>query len=391
MVNDGKVLRNIQMNKEQYVLRCHSYSITPPKTPDGRWRTNVMESNGKRKTLRTATYDGLIDKLYVFYSTDTKISQMSMQDLFFEWLPYKKCITNSSNTIRRHEQHWKKYFSTWSANLVSSYDKLELQKQCNLLIKEQNLSSKEWQNVKTILNGMFSYAFEKDYIKGNPMSDIKITVKFRQVNKKSGASETFQPCEREALMRYFDSAYAETGDSVYLALKLDFYLGLRVGELSALKWCDIIGLKDLHICREEVKNSISIDSGWKDVFEIVDHTKTHRDRIVPLVKTAIALLNDLRFKSGTVSNDDFIFVRDGIRITSRQITYALEKACKKCNIKTKRTHKIRKTVASTLNANGVPTDAIREMLGHSNLETTMGYIYNPLSERETYQLISKAL
>lgn len=391
MVNDGKVLRNIQMNKEQYVLRCHHYSITPPKDDKSRWRTNVTDSDGKRKTIRTPTYDGLINKLYEFYSIDTSIRQMTLQGLFSEWLPYKECITDSSNTIRRHEQHWNKYFAKWSDRLVSSFDKLELQKQCNLLVKEYNMSSKEWQNVKTILSGMFQYAYDKKYIEFNHMNDVKITVKFRQVNKKSGTSETFQTTERDVLMHYFDYEYALTGDSVYLALKLDFYLGLRVGELSTLKWCDIISLKDLHICREEVKRSERTEHGWNDVFEVVAHTKTHTDRVVPLAPPAIALLNELRFKSDTISDDGYIFVRDGIRITSRQITYALEKACEKNNIPIKRTHKIRKTVASSLNAHGVPTDAIREMLGHSNLETTMGYIYNPLSERETYQLISKAL
>lgn len=391
MVNDGKVLRNIQMNKEQYVLRYHPYSITPPKDVKSRWRTNVMASNGERKTIRTATYDGLINKLYEFYSVDTSIRQMTLQGLFSEWLPYKECITDSPNTIRRHEQHWKKYFTSWSGRLVSSFDKLELQKQCNLLVKEFNMSSKEWQNVKTILSGMFQYAYDKKYLDFNPMNDVKITVKFRQVNKKSGTSETFQTAERDLLMRYFDDAYIQSGDSVYLALKLDFYIGLRVGELSTLKWCDIISLKDIHVCREEVKRSERTENGWKDVFEVVEHTKTHTDRIVPLAPPAIALLNELRFKYGTVSDDDYIFVRDGLRITSRQITYALEKACEKCNIKVKRTHKIRKTVASLLNAYGVPTDAIREILGHSNIVTTNGYIYNPLSERETYQLISKAL
>lgn len=58
---------------------------------------------------------------------------------------------------------------------------------------------------------------------------------------------------------------------------------------------------------------------------------------------------------------------------------------------TKSTHKMRKTYASNLNANGVPLDCIREMLGHSNLSTTLEYIYNPLTEKETYDLISKAL
>ena len=51
---------------------------------------------------------------------------------------------------------------------------------------------------------------------------------------------------------------------------------------------------------------------------------------------------------------------------------------------------MRKTYASKLNANGVPLDCIREQLGHANLQTTLEYIYNPLTEKETYDLIAKA-
>ena len=44
-----------------------------------------------------------------------------------------------------------------------------------------------------------------------------------------------------------------------------------------------------------------------------------------------------------------------------------------------------------LNTYGVPIDAIREQLGHSELSTTLSYIYNPLTEDATYSLISNAL
>lgn len=57
----------------------------------------------------------------------------------------------------------------------------------------------------------------------------------------------------------------------------------------------------------------------------------------------------------------------------------------------KSSHKIRKTVASNLNAEAVPLDEIRELLGHSDLQTTLAYIYNPLTEEETYERIKKAL
>ena len=44
-----------------------------------------------------------------------------------------------------------------------------------------------------------------------------------------------------------------------------------------------------------------------------------------------------------------------------------------------------------LNTYGVPIDAIREQLGHSELSTTLSYIYHPLTEDATYSLISNAL
>jgi len=40
---------------------------------------------------------------------------------------------------------------------------------------------------------------------------------------------------------------------------------------------------------------------------------------------------------------------------------------------------------------GVPIDFIREQLGHSSLSTTYGYIYNPLTEKETYEALTRAL
>ena len=88
---------------------------------------------------------------------------------------------------------------------------------------------------------------------------------------------------------------------------------------------------------------------------------------------------------------EYLFERDGERITSRQITYILEKYASKSKIPAKRRHKIRKTLASSLNANGVPVDTIRECLGHSTLQTTMAYLYDPLTSDESYNRIAMAL
>lgn len=173
--------------------------------------------------------------------------------------------------------------------------------------------------------------------------------------------------------------YAETNDTVFWAVKLNFLLGLRVGELVALKFEDYIDLSYLHIVREEVRNQIT------NSYEIVEHTKTNRDRFVVLIPKAIHILQKIERQS------EYFFVRNGERITSRQVAYVLEKYAERQGLTIKSTHKMRKTFASNLNAKGVPLDCIRELLGHSDMNTTLGYIYNPLTEKETYDLITKAL
>ena len=391
MVLNDRVLKNMQNYKLNKVFEVHAYAITRPAREGSRWQTHVMIGK-KRMSVRAATQDKLIDKLYNFYFVQNGVAVLTMDALFREWLAYKECITDSMKTIRRHEQHWNKYFASLKSKKVTSFDFLELQKQCNLLVKNNALSSREWQNVKTILSGMFDFAFKKHYIEENIMRDVKITVKFRQINKKTGKIETYQTDEQSRLLKYLSEEYARTGDTALLAVQFDFYVGCRVGELVALKWSDIVSFNHLHICREEIRESVRQGDRWVDVYTVTDHTKTHTDRIIPLVPGAVRLLNDFRLQTASrVSNDDFIFVRNGERITSRQFNYVLEKVCVKLGIPVKRSHKIRKTFASRLNTGGMPLDSIREFMGHSNLETTLGYIYNPLTDKETYTIMSKAL
>ena len=295
-------------------------------------------------------------------------------------MDYKKVITNSPNTIKRHEQHYRKYFlgSVLNTKAVSSIDELFLEKFCNSIIKEHNLTRKEWTNIKTILNGCFEYAYRKHYITDNPLDKVNIYVKYRQVVRKTGATQTYNTDELKHLNKYLDDMYAETKDTAFLAVKLDFLLGLRVGELVALKFSDVCGQK-LHIVREEIRNQETNE------VDIVEHTKTHTDRFVVLIPQALDIINSIP------QNSEFIFVRGTKRITARQIAYVLEKYAERQGKKTKSTHKMRKTYASNLNAKGVPLDAIREQLGHTNLTTTMQYIFNPLTETQTYELLTKAL
>ncbi len=381
IINIDSVLDMLMSKKIDTILKMHPYAITPPSTANGRWQTCYKDEKGKRKNIKAQSKEELLDKLIPIYFANTHIDNLTFYGLYEEWLAYKATVTNSSNTIKRHRQHYRKYFEpTVLHNMkIKKIDELILEQECNRIVREFNLSRKEWCNIKTILNGMFTYSIRKRYLIDNPMDKVEIYVKYRQIVKKTGRTETYNTEELKELNQYLDKMYTETEDVAFLAVKINFLLGLRVGELAALKWEDCKDLSHLHIVREEVRNQET------NQYEVVEHTKTNRDRFVILIPKAVSILEEIP-KQGK-----YIFMRDGERITSRQIAYVLEKFAERQGVRTKSTHKMRKTYASNLNANGVPLDCIREMLGHSNLSTTLEYIYNPLTEKETYDLITKAL
>lgn len=380
ILNMGNVLELIMANKREKIKKEHEYAITPPSKSNRYWITYYKRENEPRKLIRGHSEKELLDKLIKLYEVDQNLDNKTFFQLYLEWLEYKTPLTNSTNTIKRHKQHYAKYFEPSKLHnmKLSVIDTLILESECNQIVKNFNLSRKEWVNAKTILNGMFDYAKRKKYITENPLTDMKISVRYRQVAKKTGNTQTYNTEELQLLNDYLDKMYQETEDAAFIAVRLNFYLGLRVGELVALKPEDILE-NQIHVAREEIRDQES------NQCYVVEHTKTNDDRFVVLIPKAKVLLEKLD-KNGT-----YLFERDGKRLTARQISYVLEKYAQRQGIGTKSSHKIRKTYASRLNASGVPLDAIREQLGHADLATTLSYIYNPLTEKETYSLISDAL
>ncbi len=381
MLEVDSVHNEIMATLRDKVEKQHHYTLTPPTTEKGRWQTSYINGSGKRKNLKAPTKEELLDKLIPIYFSKSHIDNLSFHELFDEWLAYKSSVTNSPNTIKRHMQHYNKYFATSVLDnmKVIDIDELLLEQECNRIIREFNLPRKEWCNAKTILNGMYAFAIRKKYLTENPLANVQILVKFKQVVKKTGKTETYNTEELASINAFLDRLYAETSDTSYLAVKLNFLLGLRVGELVALKWEDWCDTSHLHIVREEIRDQTD------NSYSVVEHTKTNRDRFVVVIPKAVEILNKIE------RTDDYIFTRDGKRITAIRIATILRKYANYNDVPLKSSHKLRKTYASNLNANGVPLDCIREMLGHSSLTTTLGYLYNPLTENKTYELITKAL
>ena len=187
IIHIDSVLDMLMSKRREQIKKIHTYAITPPCKEGGRWQTSYKGEDGKRKNIKAQTEEELLDKLIPLYFSALHIDKMVFHELYEEWLEYKKSITDSPNTIKRHQQHYHKYFesSVLHSRKVNGIDELFLEAECNRIVKEYNLSRKEWGNIKTILNGMFEYAARKRYLAENLMSKVKIYVKFKQIGRAS--------------------------------------------------------------------------------------------------------------------------------------------------------------------------------------------------------------
>lgn len=381
IIDEDTVQRTLEVKRKENIIKKHPYAIS--QLTDGRWQTYYKDAHmGKRREIRARSREILLDKLVEIYESNDK--SHTLNSLFEDWLKYKSTITESKNTLVRHKQHYKRYFAQTDLfnRRIDSIKFLELQSFCNQIVREYNLTSKEWCNIKIIPKGIFEYAVENGIVKENLMNRVKISVKYRQVTRKTGETQTFNELERDALFKFLEGYRGKKQYPAALAIEFNFLVGLRVGELVALKWEDVnLNRRLLHVCREEICDRET----WKHV--VTEHTKTYQDRFVPLVPAAIDYLNIMR----DLSDSEYIFSFGKERINARRIEHLLRHFSEVKGLPTKRSHKIRKTYGSNLSAGNVPIDEIRKLLGHNNLTTTMAYLFNPYSDSKTYELVSSCL
>ena len=159
---DEETVADIEkMLTRKKVEKLHKYTIS---------YTTRKEMPGTPQTRRIITsvfneklYGELLDALKPYYIESTSIC---LQDIFEEWLDYKRTITDSPNTICAHRKHWRRFFdgTDFFQIPLQEIKVSDINSWANQLIKKYNLSSHTWQTIKTIPKQMFEYAKDHGYI-----------------------------------------------------------------------------------------------------------------------------------------------------------------------------------------------------------------------------------
>lgn len=388
----GDVEKDMKKSKLQIILKEHPHKIY--QGADGRWHTYVVEpDSGKRKKISKATEEKLYDALFDFYTGRTaekKLDAFTLEKIYPEWLEFKALHTKAQGTISRLKSDWKKYYEgTEIVKLpLRKLTKIMLDEWMHRLIRDYDLSKKQFQNIITIMNQALDYAVDLGIIEQNLSRKVKVQgTMFRFIKKKPSETQVFTKEELEAVKELAWEDYRNK-TKVYelapLALLFQFLTGVRIGELCALRHEDVEGYY-IHV-RRMVR---------RDEHKVVEHTKGgNEDRLVPLPSEALKIIETCKSRQQElgVDSEGYIFSINGEYCSYYAVSDLYRKYCDKLGIEQKSSHKARKTYISTLLDANVNSNTVREIAGHADEHTTLNnYHFDLTTKDERVKQIEAAL
>lgn len=376
------------MMKEQEILKQHNHPVT--ELSNKRWFTCVDDSSRNRgiREIKRSTREKVIEELARYYEAKNNHENLRLCDIFEEWLSYKvKRKHNKPETIKQNRASYTKYVKGKSIDLMKlkSISASDIEDWAIDTLTAFPMSAKAFNTNKIVLQGPLVYAFaKKHYIASNPWNSDEIDYKHLLNSRRIKPSKEMIFYEQEIaeLLELFEVSYAKNRNIANLALKMNFDLGLRSGEICALKWKDV-DWDSRHIFIQRMEDTTC---------EVVDFVKSDSSagyRELFLTDNVIDILN--RVKNDCKVMSEYIFCDEkGKRMATINFERRLIRAEKTLNwVTRKSTHCIRRTVASQALLRGLSLEDVRKNLGHNDSATTLIYIYSTVEPKELEKKIQE--
>lgn len=400
---DGALEKVLDMKKKFYLAK-HNHTIGYLANKK-LWQTYVPAPNTKsgRKPITAKTKPLLENKIAEYYEMLENTAVPTINSLADEFIAYKGKETSLANA-NKLAATYKKYIKDEDiANMpLDKINPHDLSVFFDDIIKRLSLTKRLFNDIKSFINMLFDYAIIEGKANDNVSKKVHVPYKkFTPTEKKTDDERVFIGDELDKLRDNSPKEFDRTGNVAYLAIALNTYMGLRVGELVALEWSDIYQDRDgykLHISKQEVANYVTNKEGntIRDGCMVVPYTKSRAgDRFIPLTVEALEILDRIKaVNEQRKINSTYIFIGDkGERLHKNGVNNPLRKLNKKLGIKQKANHATRRTVISKLYESGLMTDKqICSFAGHESIKTTQNsYLYSTRKPDELPSLVQRAL
>lgn len=214
-----------------------------------------------------------------------------------------------------------------------------------------NVTVKTIRNRLSIIRSVLEEAKNDRLILVNPLDEISLSKQLNRVATKSDyVVEPFTAEEKDFIINNAEG-------QIKNLIQFNFWTGLRISELIALKWSDVDFTNNVtSIKRAKVENEIKTTK-----------TKAGIRSILMFPKAREALMNQLEYTRGC----EFIFHNPNTNqdwANSTKISEVWRKVLTKANVKYRNPYQMRHTYASTLLSNGENVFWLATQMGHENTE-----------------------
>lgn len=403
------------------ILQQHKSPITQ-NAKNGRWFTRLPNGKQIAKTKREDLENAVLEyyaeqpevknqliqigilpsqESHVMAKVPKPMNNCTLKTIYPQWLKLRKYEV-CKNTLSDDLDYWKRYIVT---NTIADIPLNQLgrttlkQWACELVAKYE-MKKKYFANVKRTLNSLLDYAVDEELLEVNHLRNIKLNARlYKPASYKEENEEVFTEQEQEQVMKEAENDSKEHDSAIPLGICILFLTGMRVGELCALRNCDIVD-NYVYVRRMVIEKQVETTDGSlvRSGYMITEHTKSSAGmRKIYLSTTAreyftrIKQLNKInKFPCG---DNDLVFQRkEGEMCNQRVFDCRLKKYCNQNHLNltfAKSCHDIRRTYISHLFDSGINPDIIRRMAGHENIEMTMKYCRGRKSQEELEKILEK--
>ncbi len=363
--------------------------------PNGSYDYRWTDQFGKRHVIYGKTLEELREKEK---EVDRDISDgikaekrnTTINELFDLWCHIKRGLKD--NTFQNYKYMYNTFVRPKFGKLkISQVKKSDVKRFYNYLADERGLQASTIDSIHTVLHQVFDLAVDDGYIRSNPservLKELKQAHCFQTEKRKA-----LTVAEQELFLDYLRNTPQYRHWYPIFAVMLG--TGLRVGEATGLRWCDI----DLDEGLIDVNHTLVYYSHGpqKGCSFNVNTPKTKAgERVVPMlgfVKEAFLEERENQKETGISCNasvdgyTDFIFVnRYGDTQHLGTLNKAIRRIIRDCNdaqfeksenpevlLPHFSCHTLRHTFTTRMCEAGVNIKVIQDALGHADVSTTLG-------------------
>lgn len=359
-------------------------------TYEYKWR----DKRGKRHSVYAKTLDELREKEIdvlknVLDGVRSDKKDLAINDLYNLWVQLKRGLKD--NTFQNYQYMYTQFVKEdFGCTKIVDLKRTDVRAFYNNLADEQHLKISTIDSIHTVLHQVLELGVEDDYLRYNP-SDNALKELKRAHNDDTVKRRALTVQEQEL----FESYLQRKGqyNRWYPIFTILLWTGMRVGEITGLRWCDI----DLDEEIISVNHTLVYYNRREEgcTFAInTPKTKAGTRTIPMLPKVKEAFLREKQYqeecelKCNAVVDGytDFIFInRFGGVQHQGTLNKALRRIIRDCNytvldeMKTEdvvtlpkfSNHSLRHTFTTRMCEAGVNIKAMQDILGHADAETTM--------------------